>query len=208
LSSILEEGAQAMAVGISGEVADPRIRRTRRLLQDALRTLLEKEDFDKISVTDIDEAATVNRVTFYDHYTDKYGLLECLVGTRFQELIRERGIQFECSSALRAIVLAVCDYVGGAVRMGSSRHPQMEPHLESALIAVVRRMFLDGFRRHSERTPAALEMLATTLSWAIYGAAQEWARQSNRCSSDEIAGTISKLVAPILDQLQAHQPTP
>jgi AcrR family transcriptional regulator len=49
---------------------DPRIRRARLLLQQALEKLLEKEDFERISVQDIAEIATVNRVTCYDHYTD------------------------------------------------------------------------------------------------------------------------------------------
>ena len=56
---------------------DPRIRRTRRLLLHGLGKLLETKEFDKISVQDIAEAATVNRATFDDHYTDKFDLLEC-----------------------------------------------------------------------------------------------------------------------------------
>src|SRR6266568_3888255 len=98
------------------ETVDPRIRRTRVLLQQALGKLLETKEFDKISVQDIAEAATVNRATFYDHYTDKFALLECMVGTRFGELLGTRGVQFNagCSSALRGIVLGVCDYLATA----------------------------------------------------------------------------------------------
>src|ERR1700742_69612 len=95
------------------EHVDPRIRRTRVLLQDALGKLLERKEFEKISVQDIAEAATVNRVTFYDHYADKFALLECVVGSRFQELLHQRQIQFNCSSALKAIVVGVCDYLSG-----------------------------------------------------------------------------------------------
>src|ERR1700735_3442593 len=95
------------------EIVDPRIRRTRQLLQEALGKLLETKDFDKISVQDIAEAATVNRATFYDHYTDKFALLECMVGTRFGELLTARGVVFEggCASALKGIVMGVCDFL-------------------------------------------------------------------------------------------------
>src|SRR5580698_9098786 len=94
------------------EVVDPRIRRTRLLLQQALEKLLETKEFEKISVQDITDAATVNRATFYDHYPDKFALLECMAGSRFNELLSARGVKFDgtCSSALRAIVLGVCDY--------------------------------------------------------------------------------------------------
>ena len=52
------------------QVRDPRIRRTRKLLQGALGALMQSKSFDEISVQDITEAATVNRATFYDHYND------------------------------------------------------------------------------------------------------------------------------------------
>ena len=69
------------------QVRDPRIRRTRKLLQGALGTLMQAKSFDEISVQDITEAATVNRATFYDHYTDKYALLDALVAGGFHELL-------------------------------------------------------------------------------------------------------------------------
>src|SRR5271166_2534396 len=126
------------------ETLDPRIRRTRQLLQQALEKLLETKEFDKISVQDIADSATVNRATFYDHYTDKFTLLESLVGCRFQALLVERGVQFDgtCKSALTAIVLAVCDYLRQI--QGPHRERQLEPHMESAIITVVRRMLLEG----------------------------------------------------------------
>src|SRR6202140_4633668 len=85
---------QAMFYGIIGcggrgmlhedcERLDPRILRTRQLLQVALRNLLEQKEFDKISVQDITEAATVNRATFYAHYEDKFALLGELIRVTF-----------------------------------------------------------------------------------------------------------------------------
>jgi AcrR family transcriptional regulator len=92
------------------------------------------------------EAATVNRVSFYDHYTDKFALLESMVESRFNELLARRGVKFDgtCSSALTGIVLAVCDYLAGTPGIQSDRQRLIEPHLESAVIAVVRRLVLEG----------------------------------------------------------------
>jgi AcrR family transcriptional regulator len=178
------------------------------MLQQALVKLLESKEFEKISVQDIAEAATVNRATFYDHYPDKFALLECTVGSRFHELLDERGVQFDgsCSSALNAIVLGVCDYLAGTPGMDCERHRQMEPHLESAVIAVVRRMILDGLKQHPSESPVSPEMIATTVSWAIYGAAQEWVRTPNRPRSEEIVETVVSLVSPILASSHAESP--
>ena len=178
------------------ENLDPRIRRTRVLLQQALGKLLETKEFDKISVQDIAEAATVNRATFYDHYTDKFELLECMVGTRFGELLAARGVRFDggCSSALRAIVQGVCDYL---VTAPGAECTRQLPHMEAAVIAVVRNMLLKGLKEHPPAEGVSAEMLAATLSWAIYGAAKEWVRTPGRCSSDEVVEQVMGLVQPM-----------
>ncbi len=54
---------------------DLRIRRTYKLLLDALATLIEEKPFEKITVTDICDKAMVHRTTFYKHFEDKYHLL-------------------------------------------------------------------------------------------------------------------------------------
>lgn len=54
---------------------DVRIVKTRRDLRAALVKLMEKCNFDKISVNEICKEALVNRMTFYKHYNDKYDLL-------------------------------------------------------------------------------------------------------------------------------------
>jgi AcrR family transcriptional regulator len=184
------------------ETLDPRIRRTRQLMQQALAKLLEKKEFDEISVQDIADAATINRATFYDHYTDKFSLLECMVGSRFHDLLAESDLQFEagCQSALKAIVMALCDYL--ARMQGPDCKRELEPHMETAIIGVVRRTLLEGLQRHPREDAIAPEMVAATASWAIYGAAKEWVRTPDRCSSEEIAKTVMTLVAPIFQPTQ------
>ena len=60
---------------VGQERLDPRVARTRRLLQDALMDLAKERSLDDISIADIADAATVNRTTFYQHYPDKETLL-------------------------------------------------------------------------------------------------------------------------------------
>lgn len=55
---------------------DLRIRRTRKLLQQALVELVVEGDWAGLTVNDLAERAMVNRSTFYRHYLDKYALLE------------------------------------------------------------------------------------------------------------------------------------
>src|ERR1700759_1922046 len=93
------------------QVLNPWFRRTRKLLQGALGSLMLSKSFDEISVQDITDAATVNRATFYDHYTDKYALMEAMIAGSFHELLAERQLRYDesCPSALAAIIQTTCD---------------------------------------------------------------------------------------------------
>jgi AcrR family transcriptional regulator len=55
---------------------DLRVRRTRKLLWEALMAELSERAFEEITVKELCERAMVHRTTFYQHYEDKYALLE------------------------------------------------------------------------------------------------------------------------------------
>lgn len=186
------------------EVRDPRVRRTRQLLQGALRDLMQQKGLDEISVQDITEAATVNRATFYDHYTDKFALLAAMVGGGFHKLLAERDITFDgsCPSAVHAIVLATCDYLMMAHKNsgGCNCNSQFEPLIEAALVSAIRRVLLKGLSvRPDKLLRPAPELVATTASWAIYGAVKEWFYTPKQTPAAEAAGAILQLVLPILE---------
>ena len=180
------------------ECLDPRVRRTREMLQRSLEDLLSKRDFEKISVGDIADAATLNRATFYAHFVDKFDLLEAVVATRFQELILSRGLSFDgtCVWAMYGIVLVVCDFLAEAPYCPQQR--QVAQHMEAAMVTIVRGMIGGGLRQHPLASGADTEIVAATLAGAIYGAARQWLRTENRPDAQEAATVIAKLLLPML----------
>ena len=178
---------------------DPRVRRTRKMLQDALASLLRKKEFDKISIGDIAEESTLNRATFYDHYPDKFALLECLVASQFQELIVQQSICFDgCAGALRKIATGVCHYLAETMKPGSDGLWRAGAPMETAIVSVTRRLILDGFAKHPPKTGVPVELVASAIAWAIYGAAKEWVQSPKRMPVAKIGETIEKIVKPIL----------
>src|ERR1700734_387862 len=122
------------------------MRRTRQLLQGALRELMKAKAFDEISVQDIADAATVNRATFYDHYTDKYALLDALVAGGFHELLHERHLRYEtgCPAALAAIIEATCDFLTQAHSAGTNdRQSAFQPLMDAAIAAASWNLLMD-----------------------------------------------------------------
>lgn len=178
---------------------DPRVRRTRRMLQDALAKLLQRKGFEKISIGDIAEESGLNRATFYAHYPDKFALLECLVGTRFQELVIAREIRFDgCGTALKNIALGVCFYLAETMRPGNEGLRQASTPLEGAIVAVIRGVLREGFAKHPPRQGVSAELLGATIGWAIYGAAREWLETENRVPAEEMGEVIGAMVSPML----------
>ncbi len=188
------------------EVRDPRIRRTRQLLQGALRGLMKTKALDEISVQDITDAATVNRATFYDHYNDKFALHEAMVAGGFHKLLHERNVLFDgtCPSAASAIILAACDYLAHIHTGDCTRQSAFEPLMESAMVAAIRRVLIEGLSKHPNPSISP-DMIATTAAWAIYGAVKQWFYTPDHPPAEEAVQSILQLIAPIL---QAAGPLP
>jgi AcrR family transcriptional regulator len=154
------------------------MRRTRQLLQEALPKLLETKRFEEILVQDVTYAATLKRATFYDHYADKFALFDAMVAGDFHRLLEQCKIQFDetCPSALSAIILAVCDYLEEIHlnRANCAKHGSFSSLMNAAVTRAIHIVMLDGLRAGAPRGGISPEILASTISWAIYGAAREW----------------------------------
>lgn len=187
--------SEALESGGPVESTDPRILRSRRMLMDGLANLLMQKEFDDISIQEIADEATLNRATFYLHYPDKSALLQAMTAARFQELIERRGLSFSnCDGALRAIALGVCDYLAGSTSCPSQL---AKMPLERSIIPVVEGMFKEGARRHEMQPGADRELLATTVAWAIFGAARRWYQTPDHIPAEEMAAKIEAMVKPV-----------
>ncbi|MHB1338292.1 MAG: TetR/AcrR family transcriptional regulator [Bellilinea sp.] len=68
-------------------VSNLRVRRTQKLLREALVDLIEERGFESLTVGEITDRAMISRATFYRNYQDKYDLVEKIfleaMGTMF-----------------------------------------------------------------------------------------------------------------------------
>ena len=76
------------------------MRRTRRLLEEAVLVLVAEQDLGSITVQDIARHADVNRATFYQHYRDRDDLLEQAFDVLLAELTEECGPVLAGTAAL------------------------------------------------------------------------------------------------------------
>jgi AcrR family transcriptional regulator len=75
----------------SSPPVDLRVRRTRKLLSDALVALLAEHPLESITVRQVCERAMVHRATFYSHFTDKHELLRSVLNDVQADLLQLQG---------------------------------------------------------------------------------------------------------------------
>jgi len=68
-----------------------RVRRTQKLLREALVELIEERGFDALTVGEITERAMVSRAAFYRNYRDKYDLVEQIFEEAMSALLSTVG---------------------------------------------------------------------------------------------------------------------
>jgi AcrR family transcriptional regulator len=163
---------------------------------------MHTKSFEEISVHDITALADVNRATFYDHYTDKFALLNAMVAGGFHKLLAERNVMFDgtCPMAARAIILAACDYLSATHSDGTgcNRNSAFEPLMEAGIVAAIQHTILRGMENKPVPEGLTPEIVATTAAWAIYGAVKQWFYTPEHQTSSEAVEPILKLVLPIL----------
>jgi len=184
-----------MLANLEEKREDPRVTRTRQLLHQAFLELLGEKSFQDITIQDIAERATVNRVTFYAHFQDKFALLEYTIRESFKQKVRDQ--LSDCSTFtpenLGSLIGAVCEYLREMNRICPPPHGQMEPLMEKQVKAVITEVLCLWLKDFPN--PNLAEQKAMITAWAIYGAAIQW----NQKAKSEPIHEFVQQVLPMIE---------
>ena len=92
---------------------DRRVRRTRKLLTQALTQLLQEKQVNEITVKELTDLADMNRGTFYLYYRDIYDMLEKTEDSMFEALeaiLQSHEIQ-DMAVQMKSILLDVFNFI-------------------------------------------------------------------------------------------------
>ena len=149
---------------------------------------------------EITEQATVNRATFYDHFRDQYELLDYFMSKAFREELRRRlperpGLDEE---SLRALVLATCDFLSGLETSCRTSDRQYRLLIEAQVASELYELLLgwiEASPHEADGRPAAPEITASVVSWAVFGAGVRWSRDGTAGSEERLADQVLSVIA-------------
>ncbi|MFB8377715.1 TetR/AcrR family transcriptional regulator [Paenibacillus taichungensis] len=180
--------------------ADPRVIRTRRLLQDAFASLIQEKDFESITVKDIAERATVNRATFYAHFVDKFEILEAKLMESFMRIINRRinGHEVLNEQTIQSIFLGVCDFHEGLSMMCKRRYTSLGAVFELQIKEKIQSILLSFIDKDKMPSSPNAHLLINTasimLSWGMYGAAYVWNNEGRPSSAESFVKQTMPLI--------------
>ena len=93
---------------------DRRVRRTKKLLTQALTELLQKKQINEITVKELTDLADMNRGTFYMYYKDIFDMLEKIEDELFQKLdvIAQSHEHGDPTQQVKPILLDLFRFIG------------------------------------------------------------------------------------------------
>ena len=188
-----------LAEKLTSEKLDPRVKRTRIMLEQALMELVKEKGFQAVTVQDITERAGVNRATFYAHFPDKYALLDHNIRQGFLAEIDKRMLN-ACHLTLdnlRNLIVAVCEFTRMVNSHCQPAQGQFESLVETQVKAVLHELMLKWLEQVPLTVPA--ETAATAASWAIYGLALQWSHAKQPGPVEAYAAEVLPLVAANLN---------
>lgn len=90
---------------------DVRIIKTKERLKDALFQLLKVKSLDKISISEICTLASVNRNTFYAHYSSLNGLLEEIEANLLESVLCNLSIDYSINKSISELMYKMLECV-------------------------------------------------------------------------------------------------
>ncbi len=180
------------------EVEDKRIRRTKKLLRQALTRLMQQKDFQSITVTDVVREADINRGTFYAHYRDVYDLrdkIEAEMIEDFREMIAT--IRPSETATLKPVLSRLMDYLEENREIVTALIKVNGPDgFGRKMIGVIEECRMELFPYRSIEDAYSARFLAT----GAIGMTEKWITESQPIPKTEMVNLLTKLLMSMLPQ--------
>jgi AcrR family transcriptional regulator len=183
---------------------DVRVRRTRKLIQQAFIELTVEKGFAALTVRDITERAMINRSTFYRHYLDKYDLLDQYM-KEVHALSDEPVLEEKLAPTAQEAPSGLINLLKHIQQSGDFYRVMLGPQGDALFTQRFRQNTEQRFRplfdqAGTEQEPGSPppEFLLKCLSYAGVGGTVWWLEQEQPCSPEQLAIWFGQLSSSIV----------
>lgn len=177
------------------------VQKTRRMLAAALVRLLEKKNFTRVTVQDICTEALVSRSAFYQHFSDKYDLLNAV----FEEkLVQQEAENMQSSMQERLRILLQNVQTERRLLLNSISGGDDREAMD--VVQNVIRRSVEAWLSRSGLFPAEdLPTAAAFCEGGVSAVVADWLRGSCRESADVIANRLYMLISCLTGTQYPHR---
>lgn len=177
---------------------DRRVLKTKRAIRRAFVELLCSKDLDSITVTDIAEAADINRKTFYNYYTGAHQVMDEIedeIVTAFESDLTDFDFHRDVQDARKVFTRLWSLIEGDLDFYGRLFHQSSNSHLIEKLTALLREKSVAFYARQGGLDPQIVEIVVDYTVSGIMAVHKNWFLSGRQVSVDQLCQVLSELTA-------------
>jgi AcrR family transcriptional regulator len=189
---------------------DLRVKRTHKLVLEALLDLTVQKGFSTLTVSDITKQAGINRATFYRHYQDKFDLLNQYAQTVYEmldtplEAKPRKSIKTNANQVFPGLV-KIFEHIRNhakfyRVMLGKNGDPVFTEKIRQYIQKRIRRSLPVGLQNDK----MSVDLYVSYSSSASVGAVLWWLEHDMPYSSEEMATLLHRLESGNLSAMMGH----
>ena len=186
-----------MEVVINLNKNDLRVKKTKNALYNTIMELMKAKSFEEIKVSDICNAALINRSTFYAHYNDKYELLKDAIDNLKNSLIEELNKNVKTSNT-KEYYLEMISILLNHIEEKRSIYQQIMLNNRNSIMVDILYDVLDHDitskikKAKSEKIPG--EIIAKFYIGAVFNVGLIFLKNEKKYSKQEILEYLNRLI--------------
>ncbi len=185
---------------------DPRVRRTRKWLQEALLSLMLTKPFSKISIAEITDHANLSRPTFYLHYKTKEELLIAYLDGIYESFMddMEQYIDFIAQGKLAVKLYEQVAENATFLRslIDSEVSNLVMEKMQNYCYDVIKKLFdQEPLKSNHNLTDNVKDFTVSSMAGSTYAMSMQWLKKDMPLSPKEMGELTMRLLRPGMEDV-------
>lgn len=178
---------------------------TKKSISKAFVDLLEEKPFDKITIQDIASKAGVNRQTFYYHFLDIRDLIEWIMNTSEQEIIKKNKDNIENRCWENGFITILDEiYINRKLIYSISQNAEYSRYVTNYLLNLTFNFIYEVVDNRSKEMNAIVKeddliFISNFYKYAFLGVLLDWIKSNFKENSKDVVSKLDLMIKGSLE---------